>query len=99
MLRKKPDQNEIQINTISLGRMAEAVWPEFSPFIKNRREQSLIKLKNLYGEKKTDCALYIAEVAIISCLDEIISTVERSIKVSHSKEKELLNGSPNEPGQ
>ena len=101
LLKKREDKapaSEKNMGMIQFGRMAEAVWPEFAPVIKLRREQALNTLKQLYGDKKTDCSLYIAEVAIISCLDEIISTVDRSIRLSHHKEKELINGNTN-PGQ
>lgn len=94
MLLKKRNPSEKDVDTLTLGKMAEALWPEFSPVIKTRRDQAMTTLKHLYGEKKTDCALYIAEVAIISCLDDIVSTIERSILASRRKEKEILDGQP-----
>lgn len=94
MLRKKPEVSEKNVNQLQFGRMAEALWPEFSPLLKDRRDRAIVSLKNLFSEKKTDCSLYIAEVAIISCLDEIMSTVDRSIRMSHEREKDLVNGKP-----
>lgn len=98
MLHKKPSPTEKAIDKIQLGKMAEALWPEFAPILRNRRDQAMATLKHLYGEKKSDCALYIAEVAIITCLDDIISTVERSIQTSRRKEMEIIDASRSPAG-
>lgn len=79
------------VNTINLGKVAEAIWPHFLPILEKKKLDALQRLKDHFRSNITDPSLYIAQVAVITAFDDIINEVERHIRHGREKEGELAN--------
>ena len=84
--------NEKDLDKINLGKIAEAIWPDFLPMLVKKKADALAKLKDAYTREQTDTSVYIAQVAVMAAIDEIISDIERRIRVARETERKILDG-------